>query len=95
MKSEGSKYYRRESVDHVNGRWSTLEENDGAGGKRQQGIWVSLEDGEETSGSYIENKMTKDILWLWERDGVYVADMMVALPARELKGKPLLERRSM
>ena len=31
-----------------------------------------------TSGSYTENKMMKEILWLRERDGVYVVDMMAA-----------------
>ena len=43
----------------------------------------------DTSGSYIENRMTNDILWLRERDGVYVVDMMVAPPGRDQKGKPL------
>ena len=46
----------------------------------------------DTSGSKIENKMTKDILWLRERDGVYVVDMMVAPPGREKKSKPLFLR---
>ena len=48
-----------------------------------------------TSGSYTEDKLTKDILWLRKRDGVYVVDMMVAPPGRELKGKPPLGRRGM
>ena len=30
------------------------------------------------ASEYIENKTTKDILWLKERSGVYVVDMMVA-----------------
>ena len=48
-----------------------------------------------TSGSDIENKMTKEILWLRERDGVYVVDMMVAPPGREQKGTPPFGRRGM
>ena len=36
----------------------------------------------DTSGSYIENKVTKDVLWLREKDGVYVVDVMVAPPGR-------------
>ena len=36
----------------------------------------------DTSGSYIENK----ILWLREKDGVYVVAMMVAPVGREKKG---------
>ena len=42
----------------------------------------------DTSGSHIENKMTKDILWLQELDGVHVVGMMVAPPGREQKSKP-------
>ena len=42
----------------------------------------------DTSGSHIENKMTKDILWLLERDGVHVVDMMVVPPGREQTSKP-------
>ena len=34
----------------------------------------------DTSGSYIENQMTKDMMWLRERDGVHVMDMMAAPP---------------
>ena len=63
---------------------------------------MSLDDGEEckkvvfdTSGSYIENKMTKDVLWPRERDGVCVVDMTVAPPGREQKGKPPFGRRGM
>ena len=48
-----------------------------------------------TSGSYIENKMTKEIRWLRERNGVYVVDMMVAPPGREEKGTPPFGRRRM
>ena len=48
-----------------------------------------------TSGSDIENKMTKEILWLRERDGVYVVDMMVAPPGREQQGTPPFGRRGM
>ena len=43
----------------------------------------------DTSGSYIEKKMTKGILWLWEIDGVYVVDVMVVPPGREQEGQPL------
>ena len=32
----------------------------------------------DASGSYIENKMTKDVLLLREREGVYVVDMIGA-----------------
>ena len=39
----------------------------------------------DTSGSDTENNKTKDILWLRERDGVYVVDMMVAPTGREQK----------
>ena len=42
----------------------------------------------DTSGSYIENKMTKDLLWPRERDGVFVVDMIVSPPLREQKSKP-------
>ena len=49
----------------------------------------------DTSGSYIKNMMTKGTLWLGERDGVHVVDMMVAPPGREQKGKPPFGRRSM
>ena len=48
-----------------------------------------------TSGSFFENKMTKEILWLQERDGVYVVDMMVAPPGREEKGTPPFGRQRM
>ena len=48
-----------------------------------------------TSGSDIENKTTKEILWLREKDGVYVVEMMVAPPGREQKGTPSFGRRSM
>ena len=41
----------------------------------------------DTSGSYIENKMTKGIPWLLERDGVYAVDMMVAPWGREPEGQ--------
>ena len=41
----------------------------------------------DTSASYIENTMTEDILWLRERDEVYVLDMMVAPPEREQKSR--------
>ena len=44
----------------------------------------------DTSGSYIENTMTEDILRLEERDDMHVVDMMVAPPGRERKGEPLL-----
>ena len=46
----------------------------------------------DTSGSYLDNNLTKDVLLLPERDGVYVVDMMVAPPGREQKGKPLFGR---
>ena len=49
----------------------------------------------DTSGSYIENKMTKNVLGLWERDGVYVVDMLVAPPGREQMSKPPFWRRGM
>ena len=49
----------------------------------------------DTSGSHIENKMTKDILWLRDRDGVYFVDMMVAPPGREQKIKQPFGRRGM
>ena len=39
--------------------------------------------------------MTEEILWLWERDGVYVVDMMVAPPGGEQKGTPPFGRRRM
>ena len=38
----------------------------------------------DASGSYTENKVTNDKLWLRERDGVgYVADMMVTSNSRK------------
>ena len=37
----------------------------------------------DTSGPYIENKMTRDVLWLRARDGVFVVDMMVRKRTRE------------
>ena len=43
----------------------------------------------DASGSYIENEMTKDMLWLRERDVVYVVEMMAALQGKEQKSKPL------
>ena len=62
----------------------------GRSGQSQQGTWsVSkmVKNGNrvvfDTPGSDIENKKTKDILWLRERDRVYVVDMMVATPGRE------------
>ena len=46
---------RRENVDHVNSRWSTIEERDVPSGKRQQWFWVSLEDGVEWSQSGVRH----------------------------------------
>ena len=49
----------------------------------------------DASGSYTENKMTKDVLWLRERDGVVVVDMLVAPTGREQKSRLPFGRRSM
>ena len=52
--------------------------------QRHQGTRVVF----DASGSYVESKMTNDLLWLRERDGVYVVNMLVAPARREQKSKP-------
>ena len=52
----------------------------------------------DASGSYVENKMKNDMLWLRERDGVLVVDVVAPPETRERGrggGKPSLGRRSM
>ena len=49
----------------------------------------------DTSGSFIENMMTKDIQWQRERDGVYVVDTMIAPPGSEKRGEPSFGKRGM
>ena len=46
---------RRENADHVNSRCGTIQESDFPSGQRQQGIWVSLEDGEEWKQSGVRH----------------------------------------
>ena len=43
-----------------------------------------------TSGSFTENKMSRDALWLRVRDGVFLVDMMAAPPGREQNSKSTL-----
>ena len=49
----------------------------------------------DTSWSYIEKKMTRDLFWLRERNGVFVVDIMVAPSGREQNSKSTFGRRSM
>ena len=47
----------------------------------------------DASGSHVEKKMTNDMLWLRERDGVACVVDVVVAPAREQKSKPSFGRR--
>ena len=47
--------------------------------KNQNRVVFDLDD-EGNDCSYIENKQTGDVLWLRERNGVYVLDVLVAPP---------------
>ena len=69
---------RRENSDHVQSRRSTIGGSDRPSGNVNEALGsVSkmVRNGHsvefETSGSYTENMMTRDVLWLPERDGVF------------------------
>ena len=93
---------RRENADHVNSRWSTIAESDFPSGKRQQGTWVSLEDGEERKPSGVRHVRVTRREQDEERHTVAPRNRwsvrcghMVAPPGREQTSKPPFGKRCM